>query len=204
MRCSTPWREKSGRRNSLESTNLSPFGERGALLLMQRLGRRRAPLGVRGCMRRRLDATDRADRICAVFDEARRGRRRVGGGDRQIDIADHAVDRIAPALDDRILQRAGELALELHTRQFRPAALLALLRRRGGERAEKNRRAERQERPPQPQSPNAYHATCTPTRPPTSWASLPTPKPAEPVNTTLSVTRRRPVTARAFSPANVP
>jgi hypothetical protein len=47
--------------------------------------------------------------------------------DWQINVADRSVDGITPALDDRILQRAAELPLELHARQLRPFRRLLLL-----------------------------------------------------------------------------
>jgi len=48
-------------------------------------------------------------------------------GDWQINVADRSVDGIAPALDERILQWAAELPLELHARQLRPFRRLLLL-----------------------------------------------------------------------------
>jgi len=98
-------------------------------------GRRRRPWA--WCGRRMLagragKAADAADRGGAVLNEAVRARRRMRRADRQVDVADRPVRRIAPALDDGVLQRAGELALELHARQLVPSRLL-LCRRRSGQ-----------------------------------------------------------------------
>jgi hypothetical protein len=39
-------------------------------------------------------------------------------------VADRSIGRIAPPLDDRVLQGAGELPLKLHARELVPSALL--------------------------------------------------------------------------------
>jgi hypothetical protein len=46
-------------------------------------------------------------------------------------VTDHPFDRIAPALNDGVLQRTGELTLGLHTRQLGPLACFLLLRNSG-------------------------------------------------------------------------
>src|SRR5260221_5411012 len=70
------------------------------------------------------DAADRADRIGAVLHEAGLSRRRVLRRDRQIDVADRSIRRIAPPLDDRLLQGAGQLPLKLNGRGLFPFPLL--------------------------------------------------------------------------------
>ena len=77
-------------------------------------------LSARGPRRRAGHATDRADGVGAVFDKTACRRGRMRRADRQIKIAHRAVDWIAPALDQGVLQRPGKLPLELHVRQLIP------------------------------------------------------------------------------------
>src|SRR3974390_1751371 len=50
--------------------------------------------------------------------------------ERQIDVANGPIKRIAPALDDSILQRTRELPFEFHMRHLRPLKLLGACRQR--------------------------------------------------------------------------
>lgn len=96
----------------------------------RRAGRRRrraccrAGMDVRTCSRAGrcafLGASDRADRVGAVLRKPGRPRLGTLHADRQIEIANRPVAGIAPALDDRVRQRPGELPLELHSRQLFP------------------------------------------------------------------------------------
>jgi len=66
------------------------------------------------------NATDRADDAGTILHIARFRRRRMLCRDRQINVAGRTIGRLAPSLDDRILQGSGELPFEFHARQLRP------------------------------------------------------------------------------------
>ncbi len=81
-----------------------------------RPARRRCRLRLSGLLDR-LKAAQAADDVRAIINEARLGWWRVFRRYKEVDVADHPIRGIAPALNDGILQRTGELLLKLPARQ---------------------------------------------------------------------------------------
>ncbi len=80
-------------------------------------------------------ATNRANGVGTVLHIPGFGRRRVLSRYRQIDVADRSIHRIAPALNDRVLERGRKLPFELHARQILPRRLVRRWRLLGHDRS---------------------------------------------------------------------